>query len=172
LWLEEGLATYLEPLTRVRARQLDAAEMWRDLARDLPQGAPRRAEGGLRGTHTWHRLYWQGAVFWLTAELAIFQRTHGERSLHDALCAWAKLEDSEDFDAERAFTAMDAALGQPILFDLYRKASARGIDQDPTQLLAKLGVVRTPTGIELQDDAPAAKLRQQMTEVSARACAR
>jgi hypothetical protein len=172
LWLEEGLATYLEPLVRVRAGQLAEGDMWRDLVRDLPQGAPRPGEGGLRGTRTWHRLYWQGAVFWLQAELAIFRRTAGQRNLNDALCAWARLEDSDDFDAERAFTAMDAALGQPILFDLDRKASDHGLDQNPTRLLAELGVTRSTTGISLQAAAPAAELRQRLTQPSPRPCTR
>ena len=172
LWLEEGLATYLEPLVRVRAGQLREEDMWRDLVRDLPQGRPRPGEGGLRGTHTWHRLYWQGAVFWLQAELTVFQRTGGQHNLTDALCAWARLEDSDAFGAEQAFTAMDAALGQPILFDLYRKASARGVEQDPTRLLAELGVVRTASGVSLHDEAPAAGLRQRMIQPSARPCLR
>jgi hypothetical protein len=172
LWLEEGLATYLEPLVRVRAGQLREEDMWRDLVRDLPQGRPRPGEGGLHGTHTWHRLYWQGAVFWLQAELAIFQRTGGQHNLTDALCAWARLEDSDDFGAEQAFTAMDAALGQPILFDLYRRASARGIEQDPTRLLAELGVVRTSSGVSLREDAPAAGLRRSLVEPSPRPCTR
>ena len=174
LWLEEGLATYLEPLVRVRAGQLAQADLWRDLARDLPQGAPQAGEGGLRGTRTWHRLYWQGAVFWLQAELAVFRRTGGQRSLSDGLCAWARLEDADDFDAERAFTAMDAALGQPILFELYRKASAQGIDQNPTRLLAELGVARarTATDVSLDESAPAAALRRRLTQPSPRPCAR
>jgi hypothetical protein len=171
-WLEEGLATYLEPLVRVRAGQLDEREMWSDLARDLPQGAPQPGEGGLRGTRVWHRLYWQGAVFWLQAELAISRRTQGQRSLHDALCAWARLEDSDDLDAERALSAMDAALGQPILLDLYRRASARGIEEQPARLLAELGVSMTPAGVSIAADAPAAALRQRLTTRSARPCTR
>jgi hypothetical protein len=172
LWLEEGLATYLEPLVRVRAGQLPEAELWRDLVRDLPQGAAQPGEGGLRGTHTWHRLYWQGAVFWLEAELAIFRRTAGQHNLNDALCAWSRLADSDDFDAERAFAAMDAALGEPILFDLYRKASAQGIDQNPAQLLAELGVTQTRAGVSLAPNAPAAKLRLELTQPSPRVCIR
>ncbi len=173
LWLEEGLATYLEPLLRVRAGQLDATSMWRDLAADLPQGAPREGEGGLAGTEVWHRLYWQGAVFWLNAELLIDRRTQGRRSLHDALCVWALADGSaRDLGAERAFTIMDQALGEPILLELYRRASASGIEHQPAKLLAELGVVKTVDGVRLAADAPAADLRQRMTTVSPRPCVR
>jgi hypothetical protein len=175
LWLEEGLATYLEPLVRVRAGQLQASAMWRDLAEDLPQGAPRAGEGGLAGTDVWHRLYWQGAVFWLNAELVIDRRTHGRRDLHDALCSWARADGSaEGWNTERAFTIMDEALGQPILLELYRQASDNGIDQQPTKLLAELGVQvdRSGKSVRLALDAPAADLRQRMTTTSPRACVR
>jgi hypothetical protein len=175
LWLEEGLATYLEPLVRVRAGQLQASVMWRELADDLPQGAPRAGEGGLAGTEVWHRLYWQGAVFWLNAELIIDRRTHGQRNLHDALCSWARAGGSgDDWNAERAFMIMDHALGQPILLELYRKASAHGIDQQPTQLLAELGVrVDGPEqSVRFAVDAPAAGLRERMTTAAPRPCVR
>jgi hypothetical protein len=39
-WIEEGIATYVEPVARVRARQMEASEMWYELVRDLPQGLP------------------------------------------------------------------------------------------------------------------------------------
>jgi hypothetical protein len=173
LWLEEGLATYLEPLVRVRTGQLDAAQMWGDLARDLPQGVPRGGEGGLAGTDAWHRLYWQGAVFWLNAELVIDRRSHGQRSLHDALCSWARADGSgDDWSTERAFSIMDAALGEPILLELYRKASTNGIEQQPSELLAELGVVSTQAGVRFAADAPGANLRRRMTLVSPRPCVR
>jgi hypothetical protein len=173
LWLEEGLATYLEPLLRVRARQLDTASMWRDLAEQLPQGAPRRGEGGLAGTETWHRLYWQGALFWLNAEIEVYRRTQGRRSLHDALCAWARADgDAEDWSTERAFAIMDHALGTPILLALYRGASARGIEHGPSELLQELGVGAAGEGVRLESNAPAAELRRMMTTVSARPCIR
>lgn len=172
-WLDEGLATHLEPLLRVRAGQLPPNEMWQALAADLPQGAPRAGEGGLTGTQVWHRLYWQGAVFWLNAELVIDRRTHGRRSLHDALCSFARADgDAKDWSTERAFAIMDQALGEPILLDLYRSASAEGLNVQPAQLLADLGVVATPTGISFVADAPSADLRQRMTTVSSRPCVR
>jgi hypothetical protein len=174
LWLEEGLATYLEPLLRVRAGQLDAKEMWHDFGSDLPQGSPRAGEKGLAGTTVWHRLYWQGAVFWLDAELTIDRRTHGQRSLRDALCSYARALDAPgDWTAERAFAVMDAALGEPILLELYRKASARGIDRDPRVLLSELGVELLPgRDVRFAPDAPAAGLRARMTEQSLQACGR
>ena len=39
-WIEEGIATYVEPIARVRAKHMDAHEMWFELVRDLHQGLP------------------------------------------------------------------------------------------------------------------------------------
>jgi hypothetical protein len=47
-WIEEGIATYVEPIARVRARHLGAHAMWFELVRDLPQGLPTKGST----THT------------------------------------------------------------------------------------------------------------------------
>lgn len=161
-WLEEGLATYLEPFVRVRVGQLPSAVMWQELARDLPQGAPRPGEGALRGTFAWHRLYWQGCVFWLGAELAVARATAGARSLRDALCAWAGAPDATT--PERAFAVMDAAIGAPVLGPRFAAASAHGLADDPAALLAELGVGLHDGELVLDDAAPAAGLRRRLGE--------
>ena len=161
-WLEEGLATYLEPFVRARTGQVSSAAIWRDIARDLGQGAPRPGERGLRGTWSWHRLYWQGCVFWLASAMEIDRQTHGAKSLTDALCAWAKATTAET--PEAAFAAMDAALGQPILAPRFARASARGLEDDPARMLTELGVGLRDDEVVFTDTAPAAKLRMRLTE--------
>jgi hypothetical protein len=59
-WLEEGLATYVEPISRVRAGELKADEVWRDMLEHMPQGQPTVGDQGLDGTTTWGRTYWGG----------------------------------------------------------------------------------------------------------------
>ena len=51
-WIEEGIATYVEPIARVRAGQLAPERMWADLVRDMPQGLPQKGDRGLDRTHT------------------------------------------------------------------------------------------------------------------------
>lgn len=60
-WMEEGLATYVEPIARARAGQLLAAKVWSDLVEGLPQGLPAPGDRGLDHTPTWGRTYWGGA---------------------------------------------------------------------------------------------------------------
>src|SRR5262249_5325506 len=87
LWLEEGIATYVEPFARARAGRLSVEEAWRGLMRGLPNGLPERGDRGLDNTHTWGRTYWGGALYCLLADLEIRERTAGKRSLDDALRA-------------------------------------------------------------------------------------
>ena len=54
-WIEEGIATYVEPIARVEAGNLDAATVWRELVEGLPRGLPQPGDRGLDYTHTWGR---------------------------------------------------------------------------------------------------------------------
>ena len=55
-WLEEGLATYYEPILRTRAGWLTEEELWRDFVRQMPRGpAQGRRPGEPRGARR-HRL--------------------------------------------------------------------------------------------------------------------
>jgi len=84
-WIEEGIATYAEPIGRIQAGQMGAAEMWADLVRDMPKGQPRAGDKGLDHTHTWGRTYWGGALYCLQADVQIRRRTQNAKGLQDAL---------------------------------------------------------------------------------------
>ena len=62
-WLSEGLAVYVEPIARVQAGDLTAAEIWQAMMRDMPKGLPEAGDRGLDNTDTWGRKYWGGAMF-------------------------------------------------------------------------------------------------------------
>src|SRR3984957_7298783 len=52
-WIEEGIATYVEPIARVRSKHMDAHEMGFELVRDLHQGLPQAGDEGLDNTTSW-----------------------------------------------------------------------------------------------------------------------
>ena len=56
-WIEEGLATYVEPIARAQAGLLDHATAWSELRRGLPKGLPAPGDGGLDHTPTWGRTF-------------------------------------------------------------------------------------------------------------------
>ncbi|HXA47952.1 MAG TPA: hypothetical protein VNW52_10010, partial [Burkholderiaceae bacterium] len=62
-WIEEGIATYVEPIARAQVGQLSAEKVWGDMLQDMHQGLPANGDQGLDNTHTWGRTYWGGAMF-------------------------------------------------------------------------------------------------------------
>lgn len=41
-WIEEGIATYAEPMARAHAGLMPASKVWADMIRDMPQGLPKQ----------------------------------------------------------------------------------------------------------------------------------
>jgi hypothetical protein len=165
-WLEEGLATYVEPIARARLGLIDAADVWRDLARGLPKGLPMEGDRGLDHTPTWGRTYWGGALFCLLADLEIRERTGNARSLDDALrgILAAGGDISVRWDIARALDAGDHATGVPVLSELYARMKDAPVDVDLDALFGRLGV-RFISGRVLYDDgAPLARIRASITE--------
>src|SRR5450631_1658819 len=83
-WLEEGLATYVEPIARVQIGTLTPKQIWGDMHRDMRKGEPGPSDKGLDQTHTWASTYWGGALFCLIADVKIRQETGNRKGLQDA----------------------------------------------------------------------------------------
>src|SRR5207249_11869616 len=121
-WLAEGMATYIEPIGRMRTGIISPERVWSDLVKNLPDGLPKPGDRGLNHTHTWGRTYWGGALFCLLADIEIRRRTQGRRGLVDALrgILAAGGNDQTDWSIERALHEGDRAVGVPVLEELYR----------------------------------------------------
>jgi hypothetical protein len=146
LWLQEGNATWVEPVARAQAGQLPAAEVWRQALRGMPYGLKDTARGGLDGTSDWGQLYWGGAIFWLKAEISIYERTHGRLTLRDALRAINRASggNGSEWSPEEMMAAGDRATGTTALGELYRTFSTTGIETDLRSLFEGLGVSAGP----------------------------
>ncbi|HEX4462890.1 MAG TPA: hypothetical protein VIA18_33180 [Polyangia bacterium] len=166
LWLEEGLATYVEPLARAQLGDLDAATIWRDLVDGLPQGLPEAGDRGLDRTHTWGRTYWGGALFCLVADVEIRERTHGQHGLGDALRAIVDGGGniSVEWPLQQALAIGDAAVGVPVLTELHARLGERPGDVDLASLWRRLGVQRVGRGVKFDDSAPLASVRRAIVE--------
>ena len=163
-WAEEGLATYVEPLARVRAGTLSADKMWADLMDGVPKGLPRGGGRGLHGTRDWGRTYWGGALFWLLADVEIRERSHDRRGLPDALRAI--LDAGGDIRSRwalsRALTVADRALGQTTLSDMYTRLGTAPGTVDLADLWRRLGVRRDRGRVAYDDAAPLAHIRRSI----------
>jgi predicted metalloprotease with PDZ domain len=161
-WAEEGLATYVEPLARLRVGTMTEERMWRDLVTNLPRGQPRAGDGGLHATRAWGRTYGGGALYWFLADVEIHERSGNACGLADALRAI--LEAGGDIRAEwplaRALETADRALGQTTLQDLYRRLGERPEAVDLEAVWRTLGVRARAGGIVYDDAAPLAGVRR------------
>lgn len=170
-WIEEGIATYVEPIARVRAGHLDVHEMWFELVRDLHQGLPEPGDKGLNNTHTWGRTYWGGALFCFLADVEIHQRTNNRKGLDDALRAILNAggDIRRDWELTKALSIGDQATGVPVLIPLYDKMKDQPYEVDLPAMWKELGVERTGDTVQFIDSAPLAKVRDAIThgEVSA-----
>jgi predicted metalloprotease with PDZ domain len=165
-WLEEGLATYVEPIARARAGLLADAEVWRGLVQGLPNGQPRAGENGYDRTRRWGALYWGGALYWFLADLQIRERTGGRRSVDDALRAIRSQGGTiaVRWPLERTLATGDRATGTDVLRTLYARLGAEA--SEPIDLKAtwtRLGVRADEGGVRFDDGAPLAALRRAIT---------
>jgi hypothetical protein len=165
LWLEEGLATYVEPLARAAVGDMDEATVWREMMGGMPKGQPEPGERGLDHTRTWASTYWGGALFFLEADLAIRRATGGTRSLRTALRAVVAAGGDARvwWSIDRFLSAADDAVGKPVLRPMYEKMALSRHEVDLPGLWARLGVVRTAGGVTFDDRAPEAALRRSLT---------
>lgn len=161
-WIEEGLATYVEPIARVRVGNLRAQQAWFEIVRDMSQGLPEPGDRGLDHTPTWGRTYWGGALFCLLADVEIRRRTANARGLDDALRGILQAGGtiSVDWNLERTLRTGDRATGVPVLQELYAqmKDSPHPVDLD--ELWRKLGIERRGSTVLLHDEAPLAAVRK------------
>jgi hypothetical protein len=164
-WIEEGIATYVEPLARARAGLIPGDEIWRWLLWGLPRGLDGIGSRGLDGTRSWSATYWGGALFCFLADVEIRQRTKNQKSLDDALRGIVKAggDVRVSWPIERAIKAGDAALGVPVLGELYAKMSSSPPRVDLPDLFRRLGVSGSREGVAFDDAAPLAAIRKGIT---------
>ena len=168
-WIEEGIATYVEPIGRIQAGQMDPAEMWRDLVRDMPKGEPRAGDKGLDHTHTWGRTYWGGALYCLRADVEIRRQTQNAKGLQDALRGIldAGGDIREDWELRKALETGDRTTGTHVLMNLYEEMKDKPVEVELDSLWKELGVKAENGKVTLVDDAPLAGVRRAITARSA-----
>jgi hypothetical protein len=160
-WLEEGLATYVEPIARVRAGELSAQQVWGDMVVGMAQGQPGPGDRGLDHTPTWGRTYWGGAMFCLLADVEIRKATHNRLGLENALRGIVAAGGTIDTEwgLARVLATGDQAIGVPVLGPLYDRMKADAHPVDLADLWRQLGVEEQEGGVVFRDDAPLANLR-------------
>ena len=164
-WMEEGLATYVEPIARAQKGELSVSKVWADLVEGLPKGLPQAGDRGLDHTPTWGRAYWGGALFYLLAELEIRRRTDNRLGLQDALRAIVAADGniSRSWPVEKVLAAGDAGTGTHVLTELYNQMKDKPVNVDLSGLWQQLGVAMQGTTVSFDDSAPLSAIRRAIT---------
>ena len=163
-WIEEGIAVYVEPIARIQAGILDAASMWRDLVRDMPQGLPKAGDQGLDHTHTWGRTYWGGALYCFLADIQIRRETKNAKGLQDALRGILESggDIRRDWELDRALEIGDRATGTHVLMNLYTQMRDKPVETNLDALWKQLGVTVDDGVAHFQDDAQLSSIRRSI----------
>jgi hypothetical protein len=142
-WFDEGLATYFEPLIRARAGLTTEAEVWREMASEMPRGLAALTEYGLAKGESRDDTYWGGGLFCFLADVEMRRRTQGKLGLEDGLRAVLREggNSSEVWGFEETLKAMDAGMGAPVLEELAARHVSKGAPVELERLMRELGVV-------------------------------
>jgi hypothetical protein len=164
-WIEEGIATYVEPIARVQIGDLAPEKIWADMLRDMPKGEPQSFDQGLDHTHTWGRTYWGGALFCLLADVRIRQATNNRKGLQDALRGIRDAGGTIDkhWPVGRAFEIGDKASQTNVLTTLYASMKDTAVYVDLSTLWRELGVNLSNNVVSLTAAAPLANIRYSIT---------
>jgi hypothetical protein len=165
-WLDEGSATYFEPIIRARAGYLSELDVWSAFARDMPRGLQAIEREGLEHPSQFRSIYWSGAIACLLADVAARQRSHNRIGLEDGFRAVLQAggDATQVWSLARVSQVIDAALGAPILQGIIAEHADRAGPVQLDRLLARLGVTRLEDGsVRLDDHAELAPLRHAIT---------
>jgi hypothetical protein len=164
-WMEEGLASYIEPIARVMTGELKAPSIWADMVHGMPQGEPATGDEGLDHTHSWGRTYWGGALFCLVADVEIHRATKNRNGLQDALRAIVEQGGTIDHNwpLDRALEIGDKATGTHVLMEMYAKWKASPVQVDLPTLWDELGIRSEGSEVELLPKAKLAATRDSIT---------
>jgi hypothetical protein len=164
-WLEEGLATYVEPIARVQIGTLTPEQIWKDMHRDMRKGEPGPSDAGLDRTHTWASTYWGGALFCLIADVRIRQETGNSKGLQDALRAILAAGGTIDHEwpIAKVLAVGDQGTGTSVLTTLYKNMGEKSEAIDLDDLWKQLGVGIENGNVVLDGAAPLARIRERIT---------
>lgn len=162
-WLEEGLATYIEPIARAQTGRLTESAVWAEFLHEMHYGEPGRNDGGLNGNGSWGRTYWGGALFCMVADIAIRRQTNNQKGLEDAMSAVVRSGGGidKDWPLSRVLAIGDQATGTAVLTHMYADWSSRPVTFNLETLWTELGVSADGNkGVALKSSAPFASIRE------------
>src|ERR1700722_5642651 len=165
-WLEEGLATYYEPILRERAGWMSEADLWTHFADQMPRGQRKEDDPpSLEERDDIDATYWGGALFCFLADVKIRTLSHGAKSLDDVMRAvHDRLGDATHSTRLVDFLRVgDEATGPSAPAGGSAPFAMAGVPVDLAATWKELGVVAAADGsVTLRDDGPLVAVRRRI----------
>ncbi len=172
-WLGEGLATYYQNVLRARGGLLTPAQAWDRLAGGFRRSAAgpyvdtlERAAADMGQSHSFLRVYWSGAAYWLTVDRDLRRTSGGKLTLDSALSRFSDccLPSYREWQPEQFVAKLDALLGVQTFSRRYREFARMKQFPDWEALFGQLGVRADEEGVTFDAGAPDAAIRDAITE--------
>ena len=173
-WLSEGIATYYQYIALARTGELDEGQLWERILEGLERGYWDRRQDTLgRITRNMQRqggmeyVYWSGAAMMLLADVRLRSREEEPISLDEVLAEWADccLDPDHSLEGREALQQLDEiAGGEPVFAPMYEEHVLSVGMPELEATLEFLGIEETEEGLELDDEAPGAEIRQALLE--------
>jgi len=153
-WLNEGIATFYEPVLRARAGWKSEDEVWREWISQMPRGMRAMTEIGLSNAGR-GGIYWGGAIFVLMAEIEALKASNGAIGFSD--CLREALKDggntAQRWPTEKLIELSDRMIGGDQLSKLLAAHVQQGSPIDLSTLWKRLGVAMAEDGSIVYDNA-------------------
>jgi hypothetical protein len=174
-WLEEGMATYVEPIARAMTGIISVESVWLDLVKKTPE-AFENISTGLNGERDFKRVYWGGAVYFLLADMEIRRVSKNKFSLQTALKAIMEQQGTMNSDADVMTVlrcgdkAVSGSVKLTVLETLYQQFGTSAYKPNLEKLWQDLGIERTGETVRFRDDAPLAGIRKSICSHASASC--
>jgi hypothetical protein len=168
-WIEEGMATYIEPVARARIGNIKEDEVWGQMVRNMPRAIRISGNHGLEDASNFREIYWGGALFWLLADVEIHKRTNNRLGLENVFRKLIANDGiiTNDWELAEVLKEVDKDAGLPIFHPLYRRMTTSPIEVNLDDLWNQLGIKLDGRKVIFDNNAPLASVRRAITKTGA-----
>lgn len=175
-WLAEGLATYYQNILRARSGLLTPAQAWDRMRKSLTDASAtpyhdtlEEAARNMHRTHGFDRVYWSGAIYWLSVDRDLRRASGGKLSVEEALSRFRDccLPSHREWSPQDFVAKLDALLEVKTFSTRYREFSDMRQFPDWEKLYADLGIGSESGHIVFVADAIDAQARDKIMTMPA-----
>jgi hypothetical protein len=168
MWFSEGLASYYQNLLQARHGVIDEREMWQRLQDGFIRGRDNKRPDlsledlspKLHENRSHMRVYWTGALYFLTADVELRRRSQGEQSLDTVLAQLNACCGDRALSVPEMVRRLDGIIDYPLFQPLYEEMTLSKQIPEFEGIYQELGIVSENEQVELVEGHPMTNIRQ------------